>query len=152
MKNPQGQSHWCVIRDRKSLSRLISSNISKAKQARHICTLCHQATFTTEAALERHDTLCKDHDAQITKLPTKKDYIMFKNEHKKIRPPISIYVNFECSLPKIDIEKGKSSKITSEHVPSGFGFYVKSRYKSNYPRMSVIPGLGTFQRNSLRSL
>lgn len=42
MKNPAGKSHWCVILNEKSLSRLVSSNISKSKRMRHICTNCHQ--------------------------------------------------------------------------------------------------------------
>ena len=42
MKNRQRQSHWCVVRGREGLSRLISNNMSKTKRARHICTLCHQ--------------------------------------------------------------------------------------------------------------
>lgn len=137
MKNPQGQSHWCVVRGIEALSRLISSNISKSKRARHICTLCHQGTFRTEGALAAHEKMCIDHEAQVTKLPTKRDYIMFKNERKRIPPPVSIYADFESYQPKQDIEKGSSSKIVSQHTPSGFGFDVKSRYEESYPSKYV---------------
>ena len=53
---------------------------------------------------------------------------MFCNERKKICPPVSIYADFECYQPKKEVKKGKSSEIMSEHIPSGFGIYVKSRY------------------------
>ena len=137
MKNPKGESHWCIIKDKKALSRLISSNISKSKRARHICMLCHQATFRTPGALELHEALCLDHEAQVTRLPRKRDYVMFWNERKKIAPAFTIYADFECYQPKVDITKGESSKIVSEHIPSGFGFYVKSRYEENYPSKYV---------------
>ena len=133
MKNSAGASHWCVVPNEKSLSRLILSNIFKSNRSRHICTNCHQNTFQTKCALEKHEKLCLDHEAQITKLPTKKDIIMFKNEHNKIRPPITIYADFECYQPKQETEKGKSSKILSKHIPSGFGFYVRSKYEGTYP-------------------
>ena len=86
MKNPAGVSHWCVIPSTKLLSRLISSNISKANMACYICTNCHQNTFRTEGALKKHEKYCLEHEAQKTKLPSKKDYVMFQNERKKIRP------------------------------------------------------------------
>ena len=70
MKNPQGQSHWCVVRDRAALSRLISANMSKTKRARHVCTLCHRTSFSCKEALEVHEKYCMDHEAQITKLPS----------------------------------------------------------------------------------
>ena len=57
---------------------------------------------------------------------------MFKNERKKNPPAVSIYADFECYQPKTDIPKGNSSKIVSRHIPSGFGFYVKSRYEDRY--------------------
>ena len=120
MKNPAGVSHWCVVPSTKSLSRLISSNISKSKLTRHICTNCHQYTFRTEGALKKHEKYCPEHEAQTTKLPTKRDYVMFRNERKKICPPISIYADFECRQPKKEIKKCKSSEIVSEHIPSGF--------------------------------
>ena len=137
MKNPKGESHWCVIPSTKSLSRLISSNISKSKRARHICTNCHQYTFTTEGALKKHEKYCLDHEAQTTKLPTKRDYVMFKNERKKIRPPVSIYADFECYQPKKEVKKGMSSEIVTEHIPSGFCIYVKSRYENSFPSKYV---------------
>ena len=127
-----GQSHWCVVKSREALSRLISGNMSKTKRPRYICTLCRQALFSCETALEKHEKMCLDHEAQTTQLPIKKDYVVFRNERKKTPPAFSIYAHFECYQPKADIPKGKSSKIVSNHIPSGCAFYVKSRYENSY--------------------
>ena len=41
IKNPESEAYWGLISSISSLSRLISSGISKSKRARLICTKCH---------------------------------------------------------------------------------------------------------------
>ena len=150
MKNPKGESHLCVVPTPSSLVSLTSANLSKSKKARFICTNCLHFTCTTFNELKTHEKYCLLHEAQTTKLPTKRDLIMFRNERKKIRPPVSIYADFECYQPQTKIKKGKSSEIVSKHIPSGVGIgksseivskhipsgvgiYVKSRYEEKFP-------------------
>ena len=133
MKNPQGQSHWCAIPGVSSLSRLTSSNISKSKRARFICTNCIHFTCRTHNKLKEHYKYCLENEAQITELPSKRDIIKFKNHSKTNKPPVSIYADFECFQPKINVEKGKSSELISKHIPSGVGIFVMSRYEEIFP-------------------
>ena len=121
MKNPKGQSHWCAIPGVSSLSRLVSANISKSKRARFICTNCLHFTCTTHNKLKTHEKYCLLHEAQTTKLPSKRDIIKFKNEGKKIRPAVLMVSDNECFQPKINLGSGKSSELVSKHNPSGNG-------------------------------
>ena len=133
MKNSEGQSHWCAIPGVSSLSRLTSSNISKSKSARFICTNCIHFTCRTHNKLKEHYKYCLENEAQITELPSKRDIIKFKNHSKTNKPPVSIYADFECFQPKINVEKGKSSELISKHIPSGVGIFVMSRYEEIFP-------------------
>ena len=72
MKNLKGQSHWCAIPSISSLSRLVSANISKSNRARFICTNCLHFTCRTHNKLKAHEKYCLMHEAQTTKLPTKR--------------------------------------------------------------------------------
>ena len=138
MKNPEGESHWCAIPGVSSLSRLTSSNISKSKRARFICTNCIHFTCTTFNKLKAHEKYCHHYEAPVTKLPTKRYIIKFRNERKKIRPPVSIYADFECFQPKINGKNGKFSKLVSQHKPSGFGIYVRARYEDTFPSRYIF--------------
>ena len=133
MKNPKGQSHWCAIPCISSLSRLVSSNISKSKRARFICTNCIHFNCRTESKLKEHYKYCLQHEAQITHLPTKKDIIQFKNHSKESKPPISTFSDFECFQPKVNFRRGGVSEIITLHHPSGCGIYVKSEYEDRFP-------------------
>ena len=139
MKNFAGISYWCMVPSAKSLVRLTSSNISKSKRARHICTNCHQFTSRTKNAPKAHERYCLLHEAQTTKLPNKKDdNVVFKNERRKYRNRIKIYADFECVQPKTEIKKGKSSEIVSEHIPSGYAIRVLSRYPEFFPSRNIV--------------
>ena len=90
-KNPQGKCHWCAIPDMKSLSRFVSTSISKHREGRRVCTNCIRNTFRTANALEEHQKLCLENKPQVLKLPRKNTKISFKNIHKQMRVPFAIY-------------------------------------------------------------
>ena len=46
-----------------------------------------------------------------------------------MRVAVSIYGDFECYQPKCSEKHGKTSKYKSEHIPFGYGIYIKSDNK-----------------------
>lgn len=55
--------------------------------------------------------------------------MIFKNWGNSVRHPIVIYANFECLLKKLPQTAGgedKNTKITQDHIPMSYGFYVKA--------------------------
>ena len=100
IKNPEGKTHWGLIPSLSSLSRLISSRISKSKRARIICTNCHINTFRTRKAFEDHQKLCFKNDSQLLSVPPKGTTIQFKNFKNIVRCPIKIIADFECYQPE----------------------------------------------------
>ena len=123
-KNENGtESHYCVIR---SMSRLVSSQISKKKAKKYICDFCSNA-FGNEDLLNEHTKYCWKHDAVNVVMPNLKNNILkFKNIQNSIECPIKIYADFESFLKTID-EKHGETKLYQRHDPSAFCFYVVYR-------------------------
>ena len=53
-------NHYCVAKD---LSRLVSTQLSKHKESKHICLQCLNA-FGSEWTLSKHEELCSEHKSQ----------------------------------------------------------------------------------------
>ena len=43
-----------------------------------------------------------------------------------MRVPVAIYADFECYQPKCSEKHGKTSEHMSQHIPSGYGMFVRS--------------------------
>ena len=69
LKNEEGKAHWCVVPSRASLSRLVSSSISKSKRACFICLNCHRNTYRSPKNLEEHQQTCFKNEPQILEAP-----------------------------------------------------------------------------------
>ena len=65
---------------------------------KHFCRYCLQA-FSTQEILKRHLKDCfKINGKQRIILPTKGEYVKFKNYERKIKSPFIIYADFESVL------------------------------------------------------
>ena len=133
IKNPEGKAHWCVIPSIASLSRLVSSGISKSKQAHLICPNCHINTFRLPARLKSHHERCFKNEPQPLSVPPKNTYIKFKNYKNIVKCPIKIIADFECYQPECSDKQGESTEIMAEHKRSGYGFVVVSEHKEILP-------------------
>ena len=124
-RNEDGtESHYCVIR---SMSRLVSSQISKEKAKKYICDFCLNA-FGNEDLLNEHVKYCSKHDAVNVVMPKPEfnDTLKFKNIQNSIECPVKLYADLESFLESIDEMRGET-KLYQKHVPSTFSFYVVSR-------------------------
>lgn len=135
----ENNSHYCWI---KSLSRLLSSQISKKEHVRYICERC-LSTYSLEDKLKDHETYYKIHDAVKIEMPTKMDKILeFKNYNNSLRVPFVIYADFECLLRKTDTCKPDPSKSYTtayqKHEPISFSYYVKYANGSYKPPVTYV--------------
>ena len=132
IKNTEGKGHWCVIPNLPSLSRLVSSGISKSKRARLICVNCHKNHFRLPAKLRSHQERCFKNEPQILSTPPPNTFIEFKNFKKIVKCPIKIVGDFECYQPECKEKRGQLTEYVCKHKPSGFGICVMSEHKEIY--------------------
>ena len=124
--------HWCVIPSLSSLSRLVSSGISKSKRARFICPNCHINTFRTPTKLRNHQERCFKNAPQLLEVVPESTFVEFKNFKNIVKCPIKIVGDFECYQPECKKKKGKNSEYICEHKPSGYGICVMSEHEEVY--------------------
>ena len=80
-----------------------------------------------------HQKLCIDHELQVAELPKKGTKIKFRNHHKMMRVPISIYADFECCQPKCSEKHGKTSEYKATHKPSGYDDKPGITHENTFP-------------------
>ncbi|XP_065639669.1 uncharacterized protein LOC136072392 [Hydra vulgaris] len=90
-------NHYCLI---KSISRLLSSQISKHNGKKHFCRNCLQS-FSTEESLSKHQLYCDTHDSVRIELPKPNTMIKLNHFKKSMRVPFVVYADFE----KEDVKK-----------------------------------------------
>ncbi|XP_065684453.1 uncharacterized protein LOC136096861 [Hydra vulgaris] len=90
-------NHYCLI---KSISRLLSSQISKHNGKKHFCRNCLQS-FSTEESLSKHQLYCDTHDSLRIELPKPNTMIKLNHFKKSMRVPFVVYADFE----KEDVKK-----------------------------------------------
>ena len=118
------KSHYCWI---KSMSRLLGHQNSDGHRY-HYCIYCLQG-FTSHCVIEKHQTYCKDHNAQRVELPKEADkWLYYKDVRKQLKVPFIIYADFESfQIPISGCENDPASSFTEKsthHVPSSFAYKV----------------------------
>ena len=74
-------------------------------------------SFTTKEILNNYRQRCLlINDTQAVKYET--GIIKFKNFNKQIPIPFKIYADLECSMKRIDINKGGYTKLYQKHIPN----------------------------------
>ena len=64
-----GVKHYCLV---KSISRLLSSQVSNGKRKEHFCLRCLNS-FWCEKSLSRHQEYCNEYEAVKIELPKKRN-------------------------------------------------------------------------------
>uniref|UniRef100_UPI003D0B846D hypothetical protein n=1 Tax=Sulfurimonas sp. TaxID=2022749 RepID=UPI003D0B846D len=103
----------------------------------YLCKRCLNG-FYRQDTLEKHKTLCENHDYCKINLPTENNNILkYKNHHFKNPVPFVIYADFEAI--SIDVQGtalNENTKKLKKQIGSSFGAYIKSNYpdlfKSQY--------------------
>ena len=128
IKDEKGNKHYCLV---KSLSRLLSYQVSEGKRKRHFCYYCLNG-FNTEISLMNHMEYCLAHDYVKTEFPEKgkNDNLEFTNHKRMYKVPFVIYADFECFTKSLDNNTPSDANKSytnqyQKHEPSGFCYYVK---------------------------
>ena len=125
LSDEKNNTHYCVI---KSMSRLLSSQLSKHEKNVYICYYCLNH-FGSEKVLNEHANLCKENEPVRVILPKKGTKLSFKNQNRLMKIPFVIYADFEAFTQPIDsCSPNSSASYTNKyqkHTPSGFSYYIK---------------------------
>ena len=122
------RKHYVAI---KSLSRLLSKQNSKHKEAQHFCMNCPQG-FWEEQSGDEHVGYCKNNEAVQIEMPHKKPIVEYLNGQFQFKVPFIMYADFESILKPIQ-GPGNNPSISSMrgvnvHTPSGWCVYSKFAY------------------------
>ncbi len=139
------ESHYVLI---KNFSRLVSSQVSKYKNARHFCRFCLHG-FTKKELLDRHIDDCSKHEPQRTVLP-KDMTVKFRAIKKQLQAPFVCYADFECTLDPLDeaeeqkafVLNGKPEPHTKyqQHKPASFAYKIISNVEGYHHDMVMYSG------------
>ncbi|GFS76715.1 uncharacterized protein NPIL_654761 [Nephila pilipes] len=123
VKNSNNNSHYCWI---KSLSRLVSSQLSNFHHKTYICRRCLQH-FISENILTKHRENCNSHNSVRIEMPKEK-FLFFKNFQHSVQIPFVAYADFECiTKPISSCEPSSVNSFTmkyQKHEPYSFCFYI----------------------------
>ena len=111
----EDNTHYVFIKD---FNSLIYSK-TKHKARKYFCMNCLQ-NFSTQEVLNKHKETCLFLNDNITPL-FEKGIIKFNNYDKQLPIPFKVYADVECYNKKLNIEKGKSTKLYSKHIPNSIG-------------------------------
>ena len=131
-----GVKHYCLIKNKKSLSRLLSSQTSKHKGKKYFCLRCLNH-FGSQKVLDKRLEYCGKHEAVKIKMPDEGKMLKFKNYHRSEKVPFIVYADFECFIKPIqtcDLNPESSyTKQYQKHEPSHFCYYIKCFDDEVYP-------------------
>ena len=129
----EAKQHYCLI---KSLSRLLSSQLTKHGHTNVFCLNCLNH-FPNEEKLKIHEEYCLKNQAIRIEMPEKGSFISFIHHNRSIKVPFVVYADFEAFTEEIPIsEQNERSSFTQKyqkHKPSGFCFKIvcfDERFKS----------------------
>ena len=121
--------HYAVVN---SLSRLLSSSLSKHKSSAFICRrcLCNQHSHKR---LEEHTWFCSRHEPTKTVMPEEGSVQKFRAHFKTIRQPVVVYYDFETLHRKTDEVHGQTL-LKDKHIPASFAMVIISDIPGYQPR------------------
>ena len=134
-------THYCLI---KSISRLLSSQVSKHNGEHHFCLRCMNP-FCSQKSLEEHLEYCNAKECIKINMPEKGTVLKFKNHHHAEKVPFIIYADTEALIKSIDTcEPNLQSSYTKKyqkHEAISFSYYIKCFDDSVYePRIGGYTG------------
>uniref|UniRef100_A0A6P7G7M8 Uncharacterized protein LOC114336797 isoform X1 n=1 Tax=Diabrotica virgifera virgifera TaxID=50390 RepID=A0A6P7G7M8_DIAVI len=144
LSNDIGESHYCLI---KNLSRLVTSQKTKHKEATYICNGC-LLFFKTVEKLNQHEQFDCNHTC--TEMPTcepkinkfgeriMQNILKFENIQNQLSAPFVVYADFESLLKPIHHNEPLTTKSFTvqicEHEPHSFALYFKCTFNEKYSK------------------
>ena len=118
------KQHYCLI---KSLSRLLSSQVSGHKESNSFCLNCLNH-FPNEEKLKIHEEYCLKNQAIRIEMPKKGSFISFIHHNRSIKVPFVVYADSEAFTEEISScepnDKKSFTQKYQKHRPSGFGYKI----------------------------
>ena len=118
------KQHYCLI---KSLSRLLSSQLTKHDHEKSFCLNCLNH-FPNEEKLKIHEEYCLKNQAIRIEMPEKGSFISFIHHNRSIKVPFVVYADFEAFTEEIPISEQNEKKSFTQkyqrHRPSGFCYKI----------------------------
>ncbi|GFT98816.1 uncharacterized protein NPIL_213411 [Nephila pilipes] len=129
--------HYCFI---KSLSRLVSKQLSKHQHKTYICKRCLSA-FQTEYKLLQHNEMCGDKSPARVVMPSETcKFLKFKIFQHSLKIPFVVYADFECVTMKTDTccpdPNFSFTNMYEKHVPIGFCYFIS--YQGGHYKDPVV--------------
>ena len=111
----------------KSLSRLLSSQVTKHDHAKSFCLNCLNH-FPNEEKLKIHEEYCLNNETIKIEMPEKGSFIVFMHHNRLIKIPFVVYTDFEAFTEEISsCEPNQDKSFTQQyqrHRPSGFCYKI----------------------------
>ena len=127
VENPN-KKHYVAV---KSLSRLLSKQNSKHKEAQHFCTNCLNG-FESEIIKDEHYEYCRLKDSVRVEMPTKNPIVKYADGQYQFKVSFVIYADFESILVPVsgapNNPEMSSPRGINVHQPSGWCMYSKFAY------------------------
>ena len=118
------KQHYCLI---KSLSRLLSSQVSGHKESKSFCLNCLNH-FPNEEKLKIHEEYCLKNQAIRIEMPEEGSFISFIHHNRSIKVPFVVYADFEAFTEKISScepnDKKSFTQKYQRHRLSGFCYKI----------------------------
>ena len=120
-----GVKHYCLV---KSLSRLLSSQVSDHKEKHYFCLRCLNP-FWCEESLSRHQEYCKEYEAVKMELPQKGTMLKYEHFNRSEKVPFVVYADFESYIKPLNMcdpkPESRYTKQYQKHEPSSFCYFIK---------------------------
>ncbi|XP_024887727.1 uncharacterized protein LOC112464775 [Temnothorax curvispinosus] len=117
----------------KNLSRLVNSQLTAKRYAKHVCDRCLHYFYTRDK-LAAHSVDCGRMNDCAVVLPNESDkWQSFDNYDRKERLPFVVYADLECLLERRErenVERGPRTEryAYQRHVPFSLGYYLCCTY------------------------
>ncbi|XP_071644513.1 uncharacterized protein [Temnothorax longispinosus] len=117
----------------KNLSRLVNSQLTAKRCAKHVCDRCLHYFYTRDK-LVAHSVDCGRMNDCAVVLPNESDkWLSFDNHDRKERLPFVVYADLECLLERRERENVEGGPRTERyayqrHVPFSVGYYLCCTY------------------------
>ena len=143
----EGVKHFCLV---KSLSRLLSSQVSNHNGEHYFCLRCLNPFWSPES-LSRHQEYCGEHEAVRIELPEKGTMLKYVHFNRSEKVPFVIYSDFESYIKPMQScdsnPEGSYTKQYQKHEPSRFCYYIKCFDDGVYkPKLVTYTGKDVAQK------
>ena len=126
--------------------------ITKNKGSNHFCMNCLKNFYSKESLVKHRKGCIVINGVQAIELPEpyidrhgvkRIPSVYFKNHHKQLPAPFTIYADFECSITEkmsscTPSDKKSYTEKYQKHTACGFGYKVVCHYDKNYSKDLVI--------------